>query len=81
MHPDDGRILHCLGQYAPEYASLIATRVGMSPRYVGRRLAVLEQHGYVDRQPNSVLYQLTDQGSRYLEEPDVAIEGGSRRVD
>lgn len=66
MHPGDCRILQCLEEHAPEYAPLVATRVGMSSGYVQRRLDVLTERGFVTRGGDGVVYGVADRGERYL---------------
>lgn len=66
MHPGDRRILQCLRDHSPEYAAIIANRSGMAPTYVERRLEVLTESGFVDRESDGVVYGLTGRGERYL---------------
>lgn len=65
MKPTDDLILELLeeeGQYPPK---IIAEKIDKHPKYVGTRCRELRDHGLL-RNLGRGLYQITDDGERYL---------------
>jgi DNA-binding MarR family transcriptional regulator len=74
-HPADERILAYLGENPPDYAALIATRLGMDLRYVERRLDALADRGLVEPVTGEAVYTTTERGANWL---CGAASGGGR---
>jgi len=62
-HPADERIVAYLAENPPDYAALIATRLGMDLRYVERRLDTLVDRGLVEPVTGEVIYTATERGA------------------
>jgi|GEM_PF-339149 len=82
MQPGDEAILEFLLTNPPEYAPLIAGRIGMHHTNVERRCRVLADHGLLEAVSEEVVYRLTDRGERLLaaDESERAEVGPEERV-
>ncbi|MFC6731457.1 DUF2250 domain-containing protein [Haladaptatus sp. DYSN1] len=67
MHSADHRILDYLQRERPDYAPLIANRLGMHLKYVEGRIDVLCTYGLLEAISGEVVYRITDRGVAYLE--------------
>ena len=71
MHAADERILEFLAENEPDYAPLIANRLGMHLGYVEQRVDALVAHEFVTPVTGEVVYGLTDCGKAYLDDAKV----------
>jgi DNA-binding Lrp family transcriptional regulator len=76
MHPADERILRHLRDNPPEYAPLVATRLGLEAGYVERRVETLVEKGMLEAVSGEVVYKTTERGDRHLETADTAGVSG-----
>jgi predicted transcriptional regulator len=67
MHTADHRILDYLRRERPDYAPLIANRLGMHLKYVEQRIEVLCAYGLLEAISGEVVYCITERGIDYLE--------------
>jgi len=70
----DERILDYLHEEQPDYAPLIASRLGVHLKYVERRCETLEENGLIEPISGEVVYRITALGVRYLD----AVESSDR---
>ncbi|MES3517565.1 MAG: DUF2250 domain-containing protein [Natronomonas sp.] len=61
-HPVDEQILRYLADSPPDYAPLIATRLGLHLGYVEDRLDAMCRQGLVEAISEEVVYTTTDRG-------------------
>lgn len=73
MRPGDEALLESLRRDGPESTPLLAARIGMHLKYARRRCEELEAHGLV-RSRDERFYELTEQGTRYLDGTDTDVE-------
>jgi predicted transcriptional regulator len=67
MTTADETILQDLRAEQPDYATLVASRIGMVPNYVDERCRALEANGLIESVSSEVVYRVTDRGERYLD--------------
>lgn len=77
LHPADERILEYLAEHPPDYAPIVATRLGMHLRYVERRITVLADRGLLRAVTAEVVYTTTTKGERRLREGTVRTSAES----
>lgn len=78
MHSADHRILDYLRRERPDYAPLIANRLGIHLKYVEQRIEVLCAYGLLEAISDEVVYRITDTGVAYLEgglDPNTLTRG------
>ncbi|MFB6154393.1 MAG: MarR family transcriptional regulator [Haloferacaceae archaeon] len=67
MNTADEVILRDLRAEQPDYAPLVASRLGMLPDYVDDRCEELVENGFIERLSDEVVYRVTKRGERYLD--------------
>ena len=79
MTTADETILRDLRAEQPDYATLVASRLGMLPNYVDDRCHALEENGLIESVSSEVVYRVTDRGERFLD--DELDAGDAERRD
>jgi len=67
MTTADETILRDLRAEQPEYAPLVASRLGMLPNYVDERCDELVERGLIEAVSDEVVYRVTARGERFLD--------------
>jgi predicted transcriptional regulator len=67
MTTADETILRDLRAEQPDYAPLVASRLGMLPDYVADRCQQLVENGLIEPVSDEVVYRVTTRGERYLD--------------
>jgi DNA-binding IclR family transcriptional regulator len=62
----DGRVLRHLRDGGADYPALVAANTGLHIPLVERRIATLEQRGFLEAATAERIYRITDQGERAL---------------